>query len=528
VNVRHRAQRLKLLVLAAAAVMILAMWALAALSINNARRTAFDHARTEATNLSGDEDVIVRESAVDHVKRIIGNRRVPGYPHIVGSGLDLDQELAKANADAKILLGLVGLATLLLAWLVIYLMRGINRRMAREIARDAVNIDLRESKELVQQTKDLLTDAVDCISEPFTIYDKDDRLVLCNEAFRQLFPHPDHPIIYGMSFEELLRDSMAQGIFKGAIDNEDQWIAERNRVHRQARGSVEVALSDGRHLLATNRRMKSGGIAGLRTDVTDLVQTKEALQKALAKAEAANNAKTLFLANMSHELRTPLNAILGFSQMIRDQMRGPVNPPVYADYAKDINSAGNHLLEIINNVLDISRIEVGKFDLKEEPVEIDELVQSAMLAVRVQAGKKMLALNLRLPKEPVTVRADRQSLRQILINLLINAVKFTPNGGRVMISFEATPTAAIFAVADTGIGMSPEEIAVATEPFHQIGNTLVKDYEGLGLGLSLAKQMTELHGGTLEIESEKGAGTTVRVVLPAERVLHAPGTSAAA
>jgi signal transduction histidine kinase len=146
----------------------------------------------------------------------------------------------------------------------------------------------------------------------------------------------------------------------------------------------------------------------------------------------------------------------------------------------------------------------------------------------IQAGKKSIALESHLPEEPVGLRADTLRLRQILINLLANAVKFTPEGGHVTLSFEASPAAAVFAVADTGIGMSPDEIAVATEPFKQIENTLVKRHEGVGLGLSLAKHMTELHGGTLEIESEKGLGTTVHVVLPPERILYAPKASVAA
>ena len=184
--------------------------------------------------------------------------------------------------------------------------------------------------------------------------------------------------------------------------------------------------------------------------------------------------------------------------------------------------------KLITNVLDVSRIESGKLDIKEETVEIGELVRSAMLAVRVQADKKSMAIELRLPEEPVGLHADPLRLRQVLINLLANAVKFTPEGGRIILSFEASPEAAIFAVTDTGIGMSPGEIAVATEPFRQIENTLVKRHEGAGLGLSLAKHMTEMHGGRLEIESEKGAGTTMRVVLPASRILRAPKASAAA
>ena len=391
-------------------------------------------------------------------------------------------------------------------------------------ARKRADEELHRALQRAEQAETLLSDAIDCVSEAFVIYDKDDRLVLCNDVYRRLYPRTAQSIQPGMSFEALLRHGLAAGEYQEAIGREDQWLAERISRHQQASGAVEQHLADGRHLLISERRMKSGGIAGLRVDVTDLVRTKEAL----IRAEAANQAKSMFLANMSHELRTPLNAIIGFSQLIRDQILGPVNPPAYAGYAKDIHAAGDHLLELISNVLDASRIEVGKLDIKEEMVEVGELAQSAVQTVRVQATKKSIALELRLPEAPAGLRADALRLRQILINLLANAVKFTPEGGRVTLSFAASPEAAVFAVTDTGIGMSPEEIAVATEPFHQIENALVKRHEGVGLGLALAKHMTEMHGGTLEIESEKGVGTTVRVVLPAERILRAPKASAAA
>ena len=492
--------------------------------------TVAGHPTPAELSANGD-GLAISQDTIDHVTRIVSNRRVPNYPLVVGVGLDLEQRLAEANAHAEVLIAMAGIASLLLAGLVLYLMREIGRRVAHQIALDeesdklyAANIDLLASKARAEQAETLLSDAIDCVSEAFIIYDKDDRLVLCNDVYRRLYPRTAQFIQPGTSFEELLRLGLARGEYQEAIGREEQWLAERISRHQQASGVVEQHLSDGRHLLITERRMKSGGIAGLRVDVTDLVRTKEAL----IRAEAANQAKSMFLANMSHELRTPLNAIIGFSQLIKDQILGPANPPAYADYAKDIHDAGEHLLEVISNVLDASRIEVGKFDIKEEPVEVGELMQSAVQTVRVQAANKSLALELRPPEAPVSLRADALRLRQILINLLANAVKFTPQGGRVTLSFAASPAAAVFAVTDTGIGMSPEEIAVATKPFHQIENALVKRYEGVGLGLSLAKHMTEMHGGTLEIESEKGVGTTVRVVLPAERILRARKASAAA
>ena len=495
------------------------------------------------------DNVSIRPSFSDHVMRIISDRRVFDYPLWVGVGFDLDDVMAPANTYTKILLVAVGIITLLLAGLVRYLLQAIDRRAAHKIALDeqqlklkvanneltttnsklaTANTNLQASTERAEQAETLLVDAMNCISEAFVIFDKDDRLILCNDLYWQLYPPSTELLKPGVSFEELLRYNLAHGAYTDAIGHEEEWLAEHMRMHRRANLVVEQPWYDGRYLMVTDRRMKSGGTAGLRIDITNLVRTREALEKALDKAEAVSQAKTLFLANMSHELRTPLNAIIGFSQLIRDQTLGPAGVPAYAEYAKDIHDSGEHLLEIINNVLNASRIEVGKFDIKEETIEIGEIVRSAMLAVRVQASKKSLALEQRLPEEPVMLRADALRLRQILINLLANAVKFTPEGGRVTLSFEASPAAAVFTVADTGIGMSLDEIAVATEPFRQIENVLVKRHEGVGLGLSLAKHMTEMHGGTLEIESEKGAGTTVRVVLPAERILHTPKASAVA
>jgi len=477
----------------------------------------------------------VVQGTVDHVTRLFSYRRVTNYPLFVIVGLGYDEGLVSWWRNTKSILILTIAASVLIFGFALYLIREIGIRAMRDLeladerrSLQAANTELIASETRAVHAETLLADAINCISEAFVIYDKDDRLVLCNDTYRQLYPLSTQYMLPGIKFEELLRHGLALGEYKDAIGREEQWLAERLLRHQQASGLVEQNRSDGRHIMVIDRRMKSGGIAGLRIDVTNLVETREALQKALVKAEAVNQAKTLFLANMSHELRTPLNAVIGFSQIIRDQTLGPAGVPAYAEYAKDIYDSGEHLLEIINNVLDAARVEVNKFDLKEETVEIGELVQSALQMVRVQAGKKSIALEQRLPEEPIGLRAEGLRLRQILINLLANAVKFTPEGGHVILSFDVSPAAAVFSVADTGIGMSPDEIAVATEPFRQIENAMIKRHEGVGLGLSLAKHMTEMHGGRLEIESERGVGTTVRIVLPPERILHAPRASAAA
>jgi signal transduction histidine kinase len=252
------------------------------------------------------------------------------------------------------------------------------------------------------------------------------------------------------------------------------------------------------------------------------------LTVSMERAEVANHSKTLFLANMSHELRTPLNAIIGFSQIIKDQIMGPVGKPVYAEYAKDILGAGEHLLEIINNLLDISKIEAGKTELSDDMLDTGDIMRASLAALRVQAAAKKIALTADIPPETPFIRGDALRLRQVLINLLSNAVKFTHQGGRVSLSVASDPAHGItFTVADSGIGMSPDEIAVALEPFSQIENALVKKYEGTGLGLPLAQRLVELHGGRLMIDSVKGIGTTIHVHLPPGRTVQDTAEAAA-
>lgn len=250
----------------------------------------------------------------------------------------------------------------------------------------------------------------------------------------------------------------------------------------------------------------------------ELMAQRVALLEAKEDAERANQVKSRFLANMSHELRTPLNAIIGFSQIIKDGIMGP-GKPIYANYAHDIFHAGEHLLQIINNLLDISKIEAGKTELHEELVDPATIVQDSVAAMRVQAAAKHLELTADIPPNTPLIRADTVRLRQILINLVSNAVKFTEAGHvKVSVTFDAA-SGFSFAVADTGIGMAPEEIETALEPFGQVDNAISKKYAGTGLGLPLAKTLAMLHGGRLEIASVKGTGTTIAVHLPPERIV---------
>jgi signal transduction histidine kinase len=246
-------------------------------------------------------------------------------------------------------------------------------------------------------------------------------------------------------------------------------------------------------------------------------------EAAQATADEANRAKSLFLANMSHELRTPLNAILGFSELIEQAVVGPLDSR-YRDYAHDVRNSGDYLLRLINDLLDTSKIEVGRLDLREDHIDLGEVVRECQRLLLDKARDANVALvTNQLPDLPVLF-ADRLRVKQILLNLLSNALKFTPAGGQVKLSAALTPDGGIeIVVADTGIGMRPEDVSVALEPFRQLDNLMSRRYEGTGLGLPLAKALTELHGGRFDVSSEPDKGTIVRVQLPAFRVIKPNG-----
>jgi signal transduction histidine kinase len=261
-------------------------------------------------------------------------------------------------------------------------------------------------------------------------------------------------------------------------------------------------------------------IAQLKTSRTAMDEMSRRLHISVEQAEQANRAKSAFLANMSHELRTPLNAIMGFSEVMKEQHLGPMNNARYLAYAGDILASGRYLLGIINDILDLSKIEAGKMTI--ENAEEFPLCQAleGSLAICSALGEKFgVRIESRLPPENVRLLAVERMIRQIMINLVGNAIKFTPSGGRVQVGGAPTPDGGyVITVQDSGIGMSEQDIEKALTPFGQVENKMTATHNGTGLGLPLAKAMLELHDGELEITSRPGSGTKIALYFPASRI----------
>ena len=268
------------------------------------------------------------------------------------------------------------------------------------------------------------------------------------------------------------------------------------------------------------------GYRGTARDITGKVLAERAVHEARAAAEAANLAKSQFLANMSHELRTPLNAILGFSEVLENGIAGPLQSR-QAEYVGLIRQSGEHLLHLINEILDLARIDAGKLDLHEEVIEPGKLVSSAIALVKDRAAAGLLKLSVDIEEDIPPLMADRTRLTEILLNLLSNAIKFTELGGAINVLVRRTEAGgAVFVVRDNGRGMTEAEVEIALERFGQVDGGLARRQEGSGLGLPLARKLAELHGGSLTVKSEPGRGTTATVILPPSRVLLAEPAAA--
>lgn len=405
--------------------------------------------------------------------------------------------------------------------------------------------DERMAQSRAQRAEARLLDAINSVSDAFVLWDRRHRLLMWNKTFGETF---------GID-ERFLR----VGTPRELIDQVMQIAIRRHQPAPDARDGVyEAELNNGRWIQIAESRTLEGGRVLTGTDITAvkiqeefrrrneeelqaLVQKLEQARQqqmilarkyemAKIRAEAANHAKSEFLANMSHELRTPLNAINGFSEIMATEMFGPLGHARYKEYAGDILGSGQHLLSLINDILDMSKIEAGKMTLRIEPVSLDEVIEDTLRLVRQRAEKAGLKIRVHMPQLP-EIEADFRALKQILLNLLTNAIKFTPQHGTVTISAAMTDNNVHIAVADTGIGIAAKDMERLARPFEQIENQFSKTKEGTGLGLALTKSLIEMHSGRLEIDSTEGQGTTVNVILPIRQTgqaVHGADDAAAA
>jgi two-component system cell cycle sensor histidine kinase PleC len=374
-----------------------------------------------------------------------------------------------------------------------------------------------------------LRDAIESASEAFALWDRAGKLLMSNENFRAWFGLEPRLLRPGTSYRDLMRAAAA------ALTREAR--GERDGVR-------EAETADGRWIQISERRTADGGLVLTAADVTAIKRQEEARAKNEAeleqlvarlrqhqaelavlareyetektRAEAANRAKSEFLANMSHELRTPLNAINGFSEIMAGEMFGPMGDARYKEYARDIFNSGQHLLAVINDILDMAKIEAGKLKLQYERVTVNDVVEDAMRLMRGRAEAGGLEVSVSLQDLP-GIEADYRALKQILLNLLSNAVKFTPRGGRISVMGERLGGAVRLSVRDTGIGISAEDLARLARPFEQVETQHAKTQQGTGLGLALTRSLIEMHGGRLELVSEPGVGTTATAIMPIQR-----------
>ena len=395
-----------------------------------------------------------------------------------------------------------------------------------------------------QAAENRLRDAIESVSEAFVLWDRHGRLILCNNNYRTFFSLEPRVLKPGASNESVSRYV--------------QLAIAREHPSPLGKGVREAELNDGRWLQISERRTAEGGLVVTAIDITAIKhqedarrRNEEALQAAVhdlqrsqdqlaelarkyeaekIRAEGANKAKSEFLANMSHELRTPLNAINGFSEIMVNELFGPLGDKRYTEYSQDILNSGQHLLALINDILDMAKIEAGKLSLKFEPIRIDEVVESAVRLMRNRVEAAGLEMVVALPDLP-EIECDHRALKQVLLNLLSNAVKFTPRGGRVTVGgaleHGVHGERVRISVQDTGIGISEKDLARLATPFEQIESQLSKTQQGSGLGLALTKSLVEMHSGTLELSSQPGQGTLVSFTLPLAQAEAAIGGKSA-
>jgi PAS domain S-box-containing protein len=408
----------------------------------------------------------------------------------------------------------------------------VMRRQQRELAQRASTLEQqivteeRRHQAALRESHELLMRVIDAVPVMVSATDREGRFVFVNECYARRVGKPAASII-GLTPVEVRDDLQAHA----AIERDRRIVA---RIDQPGTFEETIASPGGeRRVLLTTKALlqdRAGPTVLVVTaslDISDRKTAELALVQAKDEAELASRSKTEFLANMSHELRTPLNAIIGFSQVMADELMGPLGSARYTGYARDICSSAQHLLGIISDILDVSKLEAGKAELDEEDGDIAAIVGDVLQLVRERARALEIGLQTDLPADLPPVRLDVLKLKQVLLNLVTNAIKFSQAGGEVTLSARLAPDALRIVVADRGIGMDEDEVATAVSRFGQVASAWSRKHPGTGLGLPLAIGLVELHGGTLTIESRKGDGTTVTVCLPRDRIVQHPAAALA-
>jgi len=380
------------------------------------------------------------------------------------------------------------------------------------VMQDNIRATMDQEKAQRRSAQNRLIAALESSHEAMVLVGPDGRAVIANSQLTAFFPPLARQLDSDDNFATIFRELGEELITRIVIPGERAAPHPPDWSDLLAAGG-EFRLSDGRWLRASRSSTQDGGYFLVLSDITDIKEREQRLREAKSQAEAASEAKSKFLANMSHELRTPLNAIIGFAEILSGQAFGALGNPRYLEYSADILRSGRHLLDVITSVLDVAKSEAGRLQIDARPTELASVFDDCTAMIRDQCGAAELRLIVKSPPAGVTVRADAPKLRQIILNLLSNAVKFTEPGGTVWLEAGDAGDAIKVRIADSGIGMSPEHVAIALTPFSQVDNRLARRYEGAGLGLPLTKALVELHGGTLNIVSRLGEGTEVTFLL---------------
>ena len=426
-------------------------------------------------------------------------------------------------------------------WVWIRAKAQVNDSSSSEMHLVGIAVDITEQRTLAQrsETADMrLRTAIENISESFVLWDANQCLIMCNSKYQQDNGLRDEDVVPGIS-RTLIEKRMT------ALANERR-LANPNGP--AAGATFERQLADGRWLQVNELKTRDGGMVSVGSDITQLKQhqakltdserrlmatihdlslarkaegerTAELVElnrkylKESQRAEAANRAKSEFLANMSHELRTPLNAIIGFSEMMQQAYFGPLGSEKYEDYIRDIHSSGAYLLGVINDILDMSKIEAGQFSIEREGIDLAPLINETVRVVALQAAEKSITLDTQI-SDAMALFADRRAIKQIVINLLSNAVKFTGEGGHITLRARKVAGAIMLTIEDTGCGIPKDALRKLGRPFEQVQNQFSKNHSGSGLGLAISRSLAELHGGALKIRSTEGVGTIVSVRIP--------------